>query len=665
MILSDKAVVKRAGLYFFYDRDGVVDDYNIYLLQDMRKNLDHLLVVVNGYLDETGRSKLSDVCDYIYVRENVGYDVWAYKDGINYYGWDELSSYDELVMFNFTNYGPIYPFSEMFSEMNKRDLDFWGVVMRYGFPHDPYKMCKYGYIPDHISTSFMVIRNSLLTSDDFIKYWNDMQMINSYDESVCYHEAIFTEDFKRKGYKCGNYIDAEDLKDRWDYPLMLYPLELVKNRRCPIFKRKTFYNIYEEFFIACNGEPALEFYEYLRRETNYDVNMIWDNLLRTVNMWDIKERMQLNYILPDDISRHVSDSKRIALMMHIYFTDMIDYCVKYAKSMPQNCDFFITTDTEEKKRLIERKFADLKYNKLVVLVIENRGRDVSSLLVALRPYVYDYDYICFVHDKKVLQIKPYMVGEGFSYKCFENLLGTSDFVNNVIDTFDKNPRLGMLVPPPPIHAQYNQTIGFEWGLNFDSTVKLAAELGIKVDIKRQKPPVAPLGTMFWFRPKALTILFDRAYEFSDFPKEPLEMTDGSILHAIERLYPFAAQQKGYYSAWLLSSKLAKMEITNLYYCIRDVHTTFYWHYGIHGRQSMLHWIGHPFSVENKGVYVGHGITKESAEATGENPVENNRYVLSTWEISKILAKRILSDRTYMFLVKIRDRIKYKKMGRKI
>ena len=62
----------------------------------------------------------------------------------------------------------------------------------------------------------------------------------------------------------------------------------------------------------------MEFYEYLRRETNYDVNLIWDNLLRTVNMWDLKERMQLNYILPSDISYQEHTNKRIALMLHIF-----------------------------------------------------------------------------------------------------------------------------------------------------------------------------------------------------------------------------------------------------------------------------------------------------------------------------------------------------------
>ena len=73
--------------------------------------------------------------------------------------------------------------------------------------------------------------------------------------------------------------------------------------------------------------------------------------------------------------------------------------------------------------------------------------------------------------------------------------------------------------------------------------------------------------MFWFRPKAMKSLFDKDWEYSDFPKEPNAM-DGTLLHAIERAYPYFAQKEGYYSAWVMSNKFAKIEITNLYYLLR-------------------------------------------------------------------------------------------------
>ena len=40
--------MKRAALFFMYDKQGVVDRYVINLLCDMKNNSDTLIVVVNG-----------------------------------------------------------------------------------------------------------------------------------------------------------------------------------------------------------------------------------------------------------------------------------------------------------------------------------------------------------------------------------------------------------------------------------------------------------------------------------------------------------------------------------------------------------------------------------------------------------------------------------------
>ena len=45
----------RLVIYFFYDAKGIVDEYNIVLLNDMMKNCRDLLVVSNGKLSEDGK----------------------------------------------------------------------------------------------------------------------------------------------------------------------------------------------------------------------------------------------------------------------------------------------------------------------------------------------------------------------------------------------------------------------------------------------------------------------------------------------------------------------------------------------------------------------------------------------------------------------------------
>lgn len=623
---------RRIAVFFFYDKDGIVDEYILFLLNDLKKNIDELVIVCNGKLNPEGREKLTLISNNIVVRENSGFDVWAYKEGLEYIGWDKLNEYDELVLLNFTVFGPLYPFKEMFDEMDKREIDFWGITVHHGFHFDPWGLIKVGYIPEHIQSNFITIRKSMFNSFEFKSYWENMKEINTYGEAVCYHEAIFTMNFSEKGFRWAVYVDTEDLKGHTHYPLMLTPTELVKNRKCPVIKRKCFFGEYDEFLNATTGEPALELLEYMEKNLSYDTNMIWDNLLRTCNMADIKNRMHLNYITPTN-SLNIKNNNmtpKVALIMHIYFEDLIESSFIYAQSMPEYSDIYVTTNTEEKREKILMIFNKLDCNKLNVIVIENRGRDVSSLLIEGKKHIHKYEYVCFAHDKKTTQVEPYTVGESFSYKCFENILGSKIYVENIIQLFCDNPRLGLLTPPPPNHASYFGIISREWGSNFINTKKLAEKLKLNVDINQEKEPIAPLGTMFWFRADALKILLDYDWKYEDFPKEPNEV-DGTILHAIERIYPFVAQHEGYYSAWGLSDKFARIEITNLSYMLKEINKAIF-------KDEKFHYFHHHYALTD-------------ALKNGIGMKLTFRSLLKQW------ARRNLSEKNIERLKKIKKRIR--------
>ena len=116
--------MKRLGIFFFYEKNGDVDDFITYYLADLNKNLTELVVVCNGKLSEQGREAFSQFTDNIIVRENKGLDVWAYKTALDSYGWAKLSEFDEIVMTNSTLMGPVRPLKEMFDAMwENQDLD--------------------------------------------------------------------------------------------------------------------------------------------------------------------------------------------------------------------------------------------------------------------------------------------------------------------------------------------------------------------------------------------------------------------------------------------------------------------------------------------------------------------------------------------------------------
>lgn len=100
--------------------------------------------------------------------------------------------------------------------------------------------------------------------------------------------------------------------------------------------------------------------------------------------------------------------------MHLYFPDLVEDSFQWASNVPKETDVYITTDTVEKKEAILKVFKNLPCNHLEVRVIVNRGRDVSSILVGVKDVIQNYDYACFVHDKKTAQAKPGSVGDSLA-----------------------------------------------------------------------------------------------------------------------------------------------------------------------------------------------------------------------------------------------------------
>lgn len=559
---------QRLGIYCFYDKYGHAASFIKTFLDDLMDNLDDLVVVVNGQLSDQARQLFSEYTKTIIVRENKGLDVAAYKQAILTLGWEKLESYDEVICLNDTVMGPVYPFREMFACMDRKDVDFWGITAYAGETVDKEQ------IPTHLQAYWHAYRRSLVSSPAFHEYWETMPLWKDYAEVTRKHEMTFTKHFTDLGFTWASYIDWRKYQGYSSYPLLYMPMQIVRDDRCPIFKRRSFFVDYSAYFDQTAGQPALDLYEYLRDHTDYDMDMIWDAILPSYNIDDIRKAMHLDYVLPSQaINPQTHDRPRSAFIYHVYFMDLLEDTCHYIASLPEETDLYITSTEDKIPQIREYMQQHGISHQATFIPVINRGRDVSALLVAACPVVLSgkYDVIGFAHDKKSSQNQENghhgTESQGFAYKLMENTLGSEAYVKNILTLFAENPRLGQVTPPPPYHALYfAHTIPHDWGANYEITKELLEDrLGIHVPLSPTKPTASAMGSCYWFRVEALKPLFEYGWKYEDFLPEGQMGEDGTISHAIERANGYICQSRGYYPAWVLSDRYARIEVDSLFY----------------------------------------------------------------------------------------------------
>lgn len=559
---------QRLGIYCFYDKYGHAASFIKTFLDDLMDNLDDLVVVVNGQLSDQARQLFSEYTKTIIVRENKGLDVAAYKQAILTLGWEKLESYDEVICLNDTVMGPVYPFREMFACMDRKDVDFWGITAYVSETVDKEQ------IPTHLQAYWHAYRRSLVSSPAFHEYWETMPLWKDYAEVTRKHEMTFTKHFADLGFTWASYIDWRKYQGYSSYPLLYMPMQIMRDDRCPIFKRRSFFVDYSAYFDQTAGQPALDLYEYLRDHTDYDVDMIWDAILPSYNIDDIRKAMHLDYVLPSQaINPQTHDRPRSAFIYHVYFMDLLEDTCHYIASLPEETDLYITSTEDKIPQIREYMQQRGISHQATFIPVINRGRDVSALLVAACPVVLSgkYDVIGFAHDKKSSQNQENghhgTESQGFAYKLMENTLGSEAYVKNILTLFAENPRLGQVAPPPPYHALYfAHTIPHDWGANYEITKELLEDrLGIHVPLSPTKPTASAMGSCYWFRVEALKPLFEYGWKYEDFLPEGQMGEDGTISHAIERANGYICQSRGYYPAWVLSDRYARIEVDSLFY----------------------------------------------------------------------------------------------------
>ena len=270
----EKALASVSGgekvlVYVIFESEPRLQQYKTIFLEKLAALADKTLIVVNGGLAEEDLETLEQY-GQVLVRNNSGYDTAAFREGILSLGKEKLQHCSQLMLVNDTNIGPMSDLVAVFQTMAGRNLDFWGIS--YGeTQEDITGFNRYGYIPNHLQSYFLVIEPLLLQSEEFYDYWQVLTDTDSREEAIGKHETTFTKYFADLGYR----YDALVHENR-DSAMYIHPLRMLK-AGSPLIKYTSLKNYDDQQFLWQGLERESEVpdvLDYVREKTDYPVEIL-------------------------------------------------------------------------------------------------------------------------------------------------------------------------------------------------------------------------------------------------------------------------------------------------------------------------------------------------------------------------------------------------------
>jgi lipopolysaccharide biosynthesis protein len=237
---------------------------------------------------------------------------------------------------------------------------------------------------------------------------------------------------------------------------------------------------------------------------------------------------------------------RIAVVLHLYYTDLWPEFEKAISSISEPFDLFVTLtsrDIEVEVR-VQKAFPQAQ-----LLHFENRGRDILPFVVLINSGVlFRYELVCKLHTKRSLHRVD---GDHWRQVLVDGILGGQNLVHCIVEAFDGDPDLGIVV-----------TDGQLYGLDqshWDGNLKRLRSLGPKIGIADIPDcSLFPGGSMYWIRPFLLRQIGALRLSPEDFELEPLP-ADGTTAHGVERLLGLICHDAG--MRIIESGKLSNTQMT--------------------------------------------------------------------------------------------------------
>ncbi|OZI54926.1 glycosyltransferase [Bordetella genomosp. 5] len=223
---------------------------------------------------------------------------------------------------------------------------------------------------------------------------------------------------------------------------------------------------------------------------------------------------------------------RVAVHIHLHYTDLLDEMLDAVAHLPGPFDLFITTNQDAQAL---RDATHARFPGAQVWQCPNVGKDIGPFIDALQRHrLHEYELVLKLHGKKSRNQPSYMNavrglfgkdiqdGDDWRRKLVAPISGSTARVQAIYDAFEADPQLGMVGAARFICRAPDA--------DASAYLALCARLGISQEI------LFFGGTMFWVRGAVLAPLVDAGLTQDDFDAAHQASVESSLEHQMERVF---------------------------------------------------------------------------------------------------------------------------------
>lgn len=233
-------------------------------------------------------------------------------------------------------------------------------------------------------------------------------------------------------------------------------------------------------------------------------------------------------------------TKRLAVLVHIYYFDLWSELASYIQNIPSDFDLYINIVASiwypQMHDIIRQDFPQAR-----IIVSANRGKDIGGHLSSMRHLDFaQYDLMCLLHTKKSPHIDA-RISDAWRRDLYQALLGSPTKAAENIALMQQQEQIGL------IGSRFWRCTMM--GKNWSNYNRLLAEFNIN-EAAQNCEYVS--GTMMFVRSQIMETIYhhfqDQELESGD--RRSLDFhIDGQVAHGIERLIGNLVRDRGLTMYW--------------------------------------------------------------------------------------------------------------------